>query len=1824
MLGASKWADPPRIESDPECASPPEFVLPPEEQTAREPELPLTTMDILESPSPMPVDTIASSSPTKLLIPLEDRAPTEERPIRVVKKMLTARGKKISVLMPYDIEKGSTDGLGRPYPLSTEDVEALLDEWTSLGYDVSPFDARNNPENSDGYRSAGDKILTAKTIVTDPDVVISIPDPRGWQRFVNVLNEQKLMELGVAPVVPRGMDSDRIDSPAFTMGPSRFGTPGPSILSIGTPGPSIMSASRLGSPTLSRIGTPGSLALASMETQSHSDRSINGSQPPVHSINRHISKHSMVFPPPLSPHRATAEIGNPMMDFKFPMASQPAAPRLTMGRGNLEEVRERHTTSIQSAVLPNGTMRAADEGSQPSLVGEPGDDSPEILRTPKASAQPDDDTVIGTGVELLSEPGPSRHESIVPTSNRSGPSTLQIPPPESQSSSSDVGRIFSRGTTPPQTANKHLPKLSKSNLNAQAAAFTFTPTKPPFDQSQPERQAPQPATSHLQPGAPPVKPDFDPLATFKPSNFSFLTATAKVFQPKHTPSTSRNVDGVSVTSGYRPTLNVAAPVFQPRMQIPSGEFSFMSSYSTRNPSTSTFGESDHGGAGLSDTMTSVGMSSSEGPRSGKIFGNITDVFKIPKKSKPLSIRPLDSPEVHLGIEAEESQEEDDMGRAQRPQGRGKRLRASRAGVNSGDEVPQFASPREEIPDLLLGEQAAAAAGDPTELHHGEPQISPDVELAEEAITTLPRSDRPSIDRNETSRRVIPQSSQPSSVRRLRRSSSAQSRSHTIHGYPSTSAFNSEPTLTLERSHVEERDESAEGMQAVVDRLASKSFRRKGIPDFDRDTSTPLAQPLYYRSNAPSPSPRKVLDDRFLANVVPSAWKAAQTLRSYPPPPPGVHRLNANEEIPTSDWDDAFPDDREDYKLQRPIMSGSEQRSDRHSSPAPVTRISHIDTALTNIQQSLAALSAQQANVLVGRKSRRATSLDILSSAIGMQSDADDEDDSNDERQATPSWARQRSPRRYRREDRLRFLVREAVEEGMERDTLAELGDMREILASLQLAEIEARQQLSELYASVQEMNEHHAKAMDLMPLNNAVLSPPTQIMLPASDNQLLSELQQKLEASRAELFEARSRAEATKQSLETFRVRLNEEVSSHSDTRLSLNALREQYHEERNMHATTQALHIAAEKQIQANIEHHKEVENRSSETISQLLQQVTEMTKREALQRATVQLKTPALERSRVMVNDLQKALSTSQTELLTERAKARQAMQGHAEMIQGLNSTIGELKRERAESQSRQMGTSLKEASLHAQILALQSQVRDLTENQGSESVQMKVQHQLQLDRLESKYQISLAENDMHLSDLTAERERLTLDLDAERTRSSSLLKNLQADYKTSKQNSIDHAQELLRLQHANEIKHYKASLELEKKGRHEAEALAAQRADLQEQKLAQKDEQLRFQAEQIQISREAAQAAVQNARQVLHGQTIAVPTSVSPNKKQRTVSSAGSNSGGSLRLRPDDSNLPIRISPQALKESILVLQEQLQQRESRIEELEADLVAFSTSVANCPAGQPQSREDFETNEARLETEIAWLRELLEVRLADLQDLVKGLDVESFDREAVGDAAVRLKAGLEMEIQERERAAATLFSPSSASQSTSERLSARLVELGRARTGGSAAPLKQALGNLRRAREEGASYLGMAATAVSDRIGDTPLKSRAGFFGIFTPPSTSQRPSSSSSVRAIAGSSSRRLDTEMYSGAARSRLGSGASTFAVADSVDNSPTKGRGKGRMISISGFDGDAERLNTAALYGRMAAEDGKEDGHGERGGEMEEDGIFGEESFVVDH
>lgn len=159
------------------------------------------------------------------------------------------------------------------------------------------------------------------------------------------------------------------------------------------------------------------------------------------------------------------------------------------------------------------------------------------------------------------------------------------------------------------------------------------------------------------------------------------------------------------------------------------------------------------------------------------------------------------------------------------------------------------------------------------------------------------------------------------------------------------------------------------------------------------------------------------------------------------------------------------------------------------------------------------------------------------------------------------------------------------------------------------------------------------------------------------------------------------------------------------------------------------------------------------------------------------------------------------------------------------------------------------------------------------------------------------------------------------------------------------------------------------------------------LSNQKIIHLEDVIRHLQDRVTIAQSAAQAAAQAAAQQQHQVAKAAPAP---------------------RERPPQP--AEKVSPQALRESIVVLQEQLQERESRIEQLEADNARFT-------------EDDAPAKLKERDNEVGWLRELLGLRVDDISELVNLLAVDNYDRAAARNAAIRIRANLQMEQQEKER---------------------------------------------------------------------------------------------------------------------------------------------------------------------------------------------------------
>jgi len=236
-------------------------------------------------------------------------------------------------------------------------------------------------------------------------------------------------------------------------------------------------------------------------------------------------------------------------------------------------------------------------------------------------------------------------------------------------------------------------------------------------------------------------------------------------------------------------------------------------------------------------------------------------------------------------------------------------------------------------------------------------------------------------------------------------------------------------------------------------------------------------------------------------------------------------------------------------------------------------------------------------------------------------------------------------------------------------------------------------------------------------------------------------------------------------------------------------------------------------------------------------------------------------------------------------------------------------------------------------------------------------------------------------------------------------------------------------------------------------------------------------------------------------------------------------------------------------------------------------------------------------------------WLRELLAVRKGDLQDIVSSLESEEYDPEQIKDAAIRLRANLQMEEQERERAM-----NGGSALSSLPNIAASLRDVASPRVAQAVGPLAAAWGNWRKGRAETGVNEGMGSSARSSS--STPSRNSPGpqsfLGGLLTPPASSARqatPGGSTQPTAF-GNTGQRFTSAQLSNRPRTM------TPRQPQPMRGSPAKtrqgpamsgGRGPSTppMMRKSSYDADAraEDFSDAGFYDdESIVEDGLYDGH----------------------
>ncbi|KAE9365485.1 hypothetical protein N431DRAFT_353655 [Stipitochalara longipes BDJ] len=511
-----------------------------------------------------------------------------------------------------------------------------------------------------------------------------------------------------------------------------------------------------------------------------------------------------------------------------------------------------------------------------------------------------------------------------------------------------------------------------------------------------------------------------------------------------------------------------------------------------------------------------------------------------------------------------------------------------------------------------------------------------------------------------------------------------------------------------------------------------------------------------------------------------------------------------------------------------------------------------------------------------------------------------------------------------------------------------------------------------------------------------------------------------------------------------------------------------------------------------------------------------------------------------------------------LQAEARTRERLETEIERLEA-----GEREGMRAVSDCKKLEALVSELKLeshNAQKDAMRYQREFEEARESGLSEVQRTRHYMQAEIEAANNQVNVVREDLEnqLSRLRGEIDHVKLDADTARAKTEMLLEEAETS-KTAMLNDLKnrHADEIEDIQVQHERQLTNAIEDAQRSEQHLLERLSLSSA-----KTEHLQDRVSHLEEKLEIANQAANAAAVAAKTARSLSTSSQPAHAPTSK---AVSRA--------------MELPEKISPQALRESIMVLQEQLQERESTIENLEATL---STLDADAPL-KIQKRDD----------EISWLRELLAVRKGDLQDIVESLEGEDYDAERVKDAAIRLRANLQMEEQERERA---MNGGSALSIGRLPDIAASLRDAASPRVAQAVGPLAAAWGNWRKGRTEMGMDDRIAGSARSSS--STPSRnspSTQSFLGgLLTPPASSARQGTPPAQPTAFGSTGQRFTASQLANRPRTTprqpnpmRGSPAKSRSVAGSAGKAPSTPP----MLRKGSYDADAraEDFSDAGFY-----------------------------------
>ncbi|KAA6410833.1 MAG: hypothetical protein FRX48_05143 [Lasallia pustulata] len=917
-------------------------------------------------------------------------------------------------------------------------------------------------------------------------------------------------------------------------------------------------------------------------------------------------------------------------------------------------------------------------------------------------------------------------------------------------------------------------------------------------------------------------------------------------------------------------------------------------------------------------------------------------------------------------------------------------------------------------------------------------------------------------------------------------------------------------------HLNELDPDL-GVERIGSPWQSPRPRRSSLPDQYGTAQQPLSA-TYPRSDEVSSSPAQVQQQyRYLSgngtdvnNLVDSDSESADTAEikslgphehsraSANPQHAGnqkrsrTHRLNSLDDVPISDWDDALSSVEETTLRSRSRFF--DRRIDDLVGGVVQERLEPLERTLATIQNAIEILSSRAAS---SREQRSR-------SAEAKHSDADDEEDVNEVLRSSV-----RSPLKERKYEKLKASLLEAIAAQQVAAPIADSSAFTKELVDLKVSiqqvsnatpghiktiveEAVAKQMRGRSVPITQSQGSAAAEKLQLQisglesMLKIADTRAEQELKARRAVEDALADSQRQLRHAEQEAAQQRESAEETERSLRAFHDERQQAMRHTALVEAAQESLEVTVSE---LTAKNGALEGTLEEYRLSSIQWRAEIEESKSEN-KDLIRTVNTL-------KAQMEDSIKSHHALRVKFDRLQEDMALAAQDIAQDQSMWRRREEEHKGRHELLHARLEVEARARdqleveiealkvQEKDAMRLRISMEEtqkrnARLEETATRFEREFHDARETARIEVQRTRSAMAADIEAANNQVNIIRVNFESEIARLQEQLENAKLDADTAKARHELMLEEASESRSDALREAADareaalqehyrfHERTLdcLRAEHERALKHA-----LEDKQR--SEAHLQQQLALSDEKIEHYRERVGHLEEKLETAKSAAHAAAQAAQSA---RSAASPPSVRP----------------SIPFARG-SDIPEKISPQALRESILVLQEQLQEREGRIEKLEHEL---SHVDKNAP-----------TKVKDRDMEISWLRELLGVRNDDLEDIIATLSQPTYDREAVRDAAIRLRANLQMELQEKERAMAGGQTFPSLSSITNLAPSPRALPLAAA----------AAWGNWRKAKEISFGNLSDIASGAFG-VSETPSKSSSpsaqGFLsGLMTPPSTNLR---------------------------------------------------------------------------------------------------------------